>query len=241
MSKQLFTLLIMFLFSWLCADEALRRCYEFSDAAGLKREWMNKGKQFGIPMTRFFVRASKEARDKRVLVVEAKKSSGILVTRIPEEVWEKFPVMRWRWRVLKKIEFKSKELDDQAAVIYFGDGTMLKQFLLGYRWEHFPAVGSSSTIKYGMGSTTVFRTCMRNQKAELGKWYVEERNVVQDFQKAFGRMPDGDCALTIGGNSQYSRSTAIVEIDYIEFLAAEKKAPAPAKITIDIAERKREK
>lgn len=238
MTKLFLTLLLTALGALLWADEVLRTRYDFSDAARLKREWVRKGKQFGIPMTNFYVRTSSDAQDKKVLVVEAKKSSGILVTRISDEVWEKYPVMRWRWRVLKKIEFKQKELDDQAAVIYFGDGTMLKQYLLGYRWEHFPAVGSSSTIKYGMGATTVFRMCMRNSKAELGKWYVEERNVVEDFKKAFGRMPEGDCALTVGGNSQYSRSTAVVEIDYIEFLTAEKKGSAPAKITIDIAERK---
>ena len=220
------------------AEDDLRTRYEFSDAVSLKREWVKKGKQFGTPMTEFYVRNNKEARDERVLVVETKKSSGFLATRISDDVWRNYPVLRWRWRVLQKIQFKKKELDDQAAVIYFGDGSMLKQYLLGYRWEHSPAIGSSGIIKYGMGATTVFRMCMRNRKAQVGKWYVEERNVVEDFKKAFGRMPDGDCALTIGANSQHSGSVGLVEIDYIEFCKAEVKTPATLTISSNIAERK---
>ena len=236
MKKIIHFLLLLPLCHLLCADEELRTIFEFSDSVKLKREWVKKGKQFGTPMTEFYVRSNKDARDKRVLVVETKKSSGFLATRIPDDVWRQYPVLRWRWRVLKKIEFKKKELDDQAAVIYFGDGSMLKQFLLGYRWEHSPAVGSSGFIKYSMGATTVFRMCMRNSKAQTGKWYVEERNIIEDFKKAFGRMPDGDCALTIGANSQHSGSKGVVEIDYIEFCKAEK-TPATLTISSNIAER----
>ena len=82
----------------------------------------------------------------------------------------------------------------------------------------------------------VFRTCMRNKKAVLSRWYEEERNVVEDFKKAFGRAPQGDCALTVGANSQYSKSDTLVEIDYIEFRPALKKTAKCADVN-KIAER----
>ena len=223
------------------AREKTGKRFDFANSILLKKEWMKKGKQFGVPMSTFVIVPAAGADDKRALSVKTDSSSGILVTRVPEELWTQYPVLRWRWRILKKAAFKGREPDDQAAVLYFGDGTMLKQNLLAYRWEHDFSRGSQSLIKYSMGSTLVSRICMRNKSAELSKWYEEERNVVEDFKKAFGRMPDGDCALTIGANSQYSKSKTVVEIDFIEFRKAETKtAPSCAELAVT-AERKIEK
>lgn len=221
------------------AEKTSGKRFDFSKAVLLKKEWVQKGKQFGVPMTAFSIVPSKNALDKRALAVKADSSSGFLVARISDDVWQKYPVMRWRWRIIKTVSFKDKELDDQAVVLYFGDGTMLKQYLVAYRWEHFSTPGHESLLKYGMGATTVYRFCMRNRKAEVSRWYEEKRNVVEDFKKAFGRLPVGDCALTIGANSQYSKSNTLVEIDFIEFLpAAAGASPVPA-VDRKIAERKK--
>lgn len=223
------------------AKENTGKRFDFANTALLKKQWMKKGKQFGVPMSTFVIVPAAGADDKRALSVKTDSSSGILVTRIPEELWSQYPVLRWRWRILKKAAITGKEPDDQAAVLYFGDGTMLKQQLLAYRWEHAFKIGTQSLIKYSMGSTLVSRICVRNKEAELSKWYQEERNVVEDFKKAFGRMPDGDCALTIGANSQYSKSKTVVEIDFIEFRKAETKAALPCGELAVTAERKIEK
>lgn len=235
-------LLLSFSFS-LFADpkEFQGKRFDFSDSGSLKKLWQLKGKRFGIPLTRFTITPCNAAEDKSVLTIKANRSTGFLATPIPENIWRKYPILRWRWRIVKKISFSGKELDDQAAVVYFGDGTVVKNFLVGYRWEDSFALGSQSRIKYAMGATTVHRICMRNSKAEPLRWYVEERNVIKDFQKAFGRMPQGKCALSIGANSQYSKSDTLVEIDYIEFrpVPAKKKAPDPD--ISKIAEREKKK
>ena len=221
------------------ADTMVGKRYDFGKAVLLKKEWVQKGKQLGVPMTAFSVVPSKDALDKRALEIKADSSSGFLVARVPDDLWQKYPVMRWRWRIIKKVSFKDKELDDQAVVLYFGDGTMLKQYLVAYRWEHFSVPGNQSLIKYGMGATTVYRFCMRNKNAENYRWYEEKRNVVEDFKKAFGRLPEGDCALTIGANSQYSKSSTLVEIDFIEFLPAASGNAKPLVADRKIAERKK--
>ena len=223
--KQLILLTVsVWLFTLLPLSAAQKgnKRFDFSNEAALKKNWQHKGKRLGIPLTTFTIVPCKSAKDKRALAVAAARSTGFIATRIPRSVWSKYPVMRWRWRIIRKVSFSGKEPDDQAAVIYFGDGTVVKQNLLAYRWEDSYALGSQSMIKYGMGATTVFRICMRNRKAVLSRWYEEERNVVDDFRKAFGRPPQGECALTIGANSQYSKSNTLVEIDFIEF------RPAPA-------------
>ena len=216
------------------------KCFEFDDPEGVKNSWVAGGKQFGVPMTGFSVMKCPSARDGKVLAVSAKSSSGVLVTQVPESIWSNFPVLRWRWRVIKKVSFTGKEPDDQAAVIYFGDGSMLKKFMVGYRWEHSCPLGDESQLVY-VGGTLVRRICMRNAEAVPGKWYVEERNVVEDFKRAFGRLPRGNCGLTIGGNSQYSGSETLVQIDYIEFRPAAKKAEKAPGRDMKTSERKKEK
>ena len=223
---------------FLAAQGVPHRRYDFRDHVKLKKVWVRKGKQFGVPMTRFFIVSSAEALDKKALAIEANNSSGILVTRIPEEVWRKYPVMRWRWRVIRKVRFSGKEPDDQAAVIYFGDGTPLKQHLMAYRWEHSAPLGSFCKLSYGMGATTVARICVRNNGAEYSRWYEEERNVVEDFRKAFGRAPKGRCGLTIGANTQHSKSNTLVEIDFIEFRKTPRFSAKELDGKINIAERK---
>ena len=239
MRRHIFIALFFFSFccSWLWGQGIRIRRYDFKDQVRLRKIWVRKGKQFGVPMTRFSIVSSSGAEDKKALAVEADNASGILVTRIPEEVWRKYPVMRWRWRIIRKVIFSGREPDDQAAVIYFGDGTPLKQKMVAYRWEHNTAPGSCSILNYGMGATTVARICMRNGEAEISRWYEEERNVVEDFQRAFGRAPKGRCGLTIGANSQHSRSNTLVEIDFIEFRKAKKAPEKEPDRKINIAER----
>lgn len=239
MKKQRIILLLLllsapFALPLLTAQENVVRRYDFDNHLHLKRDWIKKGKQFGIPMTRFAIVRSRSASDAKVLAVEANRSSGILMTRIEKGVWEKYPVLRWRWRVIRKVRFSGKELDDQAAVIYFGDGSPLKQYQVAYRWEHDFPLESRSVLKYSMGATVVARICVRNKNAVSSQWYEEERNVVEDFRKAYGRLPRGDCALTIGANSQHSQSNTLVEIDFIEF----RKSRTPKIENMNIAERK---
>jgi hypothetical protein len=244
MTKMILSLILIFFalcFSVLSGQESAPRRHDFSDGNILKKEWHLRGKQFGVPLTRFYVKKSDSACDRQVLVLETNSSSGVIITRVPPEVWQKYPVMRWRWRILKKVSFSQKELDDQAAVIYFGDGTTLRQNMMGYSWESLSALENVSKLQYGMGTRNVYRICMRNKNAELSKWYEEERNVVEDFKKAFGRMPKGLCALTIGANSQYSKSKTLVEIDFVEFCEKKKGVASSEEQHVNIAERRIEK
>jgi len=215
------------------------RSFDFDDPAAVKNSWVVEGKQLGVPLTEFHIVNCPSARNGKALAVSARGSSGLLVTQVPESIWRNFPVLRWRWRVIKKVSFSGKELDDQAAVVYFGDGTMISKFMVGYRWEHFRPLGDEGQVAYT--GTLVRRICMRNAQAVPGKWYVEERNVVEDFKRAFGRLPRGNCGLTIGGNSQYSGSETLVQIDYIEFRPAAKKAEKAPGRDMKTSESKKEK
>ncbi len=194
--------------------------YDFGRMNELKENWGFRGGRFGVPKTKISIAPAKDSADGTVLVLESPRGSGVFMTRLPKEIWKKYPVMRWRWRVIKPVRVKpgTPEPDDQAAVVYFGDGTLLRQRCVGYRWEVRAPVGAEEILKYGAGTMTVKRICMRNKSTPPGKWVVEERNVAADYRRAFGVNPKSHCILSVGANSQYSQSHTRVEIDYIEFL-----------------------
>ena len=183
---------------------------------------------FGVSRrTRFFIDDAEGTRDRRALVVETNNSSGFLIFRIKGLDLGKHPYMRWRWRIVRRLnlpETQTAEPDDQACVIYIADGNQLSQKCVGYRWEHRSPVGRKIMLNYA-GLRKVLAICLRNRETPVGEWVEEERNVPEDFKAAFGSVPSPNFVITIGGNSQHSRSDTRVEIDYIEF----RSAPAPKK------------
>ena len=136
--KHFFSISLFLLFSFALplsanAQEAAGKRFDFSDSSKLKKLWQHKGKRFGVPQTKFTIVPCNAAGDKRVLEIKANRSTGFLATPIPESIWRKYPILRWRWRIIKKVSFPGKELDDQAAVVYFGDGTVVKNLLVNAR------------------------------------------------------------------------------------------------------------
>ena len=70
---------------------------------------------------------------------------------------------------------------------------------------------------------------LRNQQDGDGKtFFVEQRNVAEDFKQAFGSLP-GKIGIGISCNSQYTASQAQANLDWIEFVAP---SPTTASATI---------
>ena len=49
---------------------------------------------------------------------------------------------------------------------------------------------------------------LRSGSGELGKWITERRNVVEDFRKIYGEAPDNPTVLSLGIDSDDTRSSA---------------------------------
>ena len=160
------------------------------------------------------------ATDGRALVIEANNSSGFMLIQFDGLDLKKHPYMRWRWRIVRPLKLAPGESDpdDQAGVVYLVAGSRFNQKCLGYRWEFNTPIGAGRMINYGMSKVRTF--CIRNRQSPVGEWVVEERDLQADFQAAFGVPIPPDYIISIGGNSQYSRSDTRVEIDYIEFRSA---------------------
>jgi hypothetical protein len=208
------------------ADPAVGPRCEFDSQREMDEHWRTLG-AFGVfRKTKFFIADEASAGDGRVLVVEAKRASGFLVFRLNGLDLEKYPYMRWRWRVVRRLSLPDgvREPDDQVCVIYITDGSTISQTCVAYRWEHNTKVGFRQMLDYA-GLRIVEAFCVRNKETPVGEWVVDERNVLADYKAAFGRAPSEKFVISVGGNSQHSNSDTRAEIDYIEF----RSAPAPKK------------
>ncbi len=195
-----------------------------------KREKFAKTWQFYthnplIPKTTFRIERRPTAVDGFVLVVNAASSSGFICTA-PKFDLKKYPVMRWRWRIINNLNVPkgAEDPDDQSGVVYIGDGNRIKQNFVAYRWECNTPVGSWLNTSYQTGLTLVRSVCLRNRSTKIGEWVVDERDVLADFRAAYKRLPVDGFVLCVGANTQHSKSSTRIEIDYIEFLPA----PPPA-------------
>ena len=145
--------------------------YDFNDPESLNKSWEFHCSIFMVPRTSFKIENVASAADKKSLVVESKSATGVLMTD-PKVDLRKYPVMRWRWRVIRPVNVPKNgpEPDDQAGVVYLGDGTMISQKSVAYRWECNTALGTKKNISYGGGMMKVRAECIRNRKTSVGEW-----------------------------------------------------------------------
>ncbi|HSF68284.1 MAG TPA: DUF3047 domain-containing protein [Nitrospiraceae bacterium] len=150
-------------------------------------------------------------RDEGVMVVKAvseASASGLIkpVTIDPKE----YPIIRWRWKidnVLQHSDVALKEGDDFPARLYitfeydpdkvaFGKKLKFKagQALFGdipiaalnYIWETRTPVG---TIVQNAYTDFAKMVIVESGTQKAGMWVDEERNIYEDYKKAFGEEP----------------------------------------------------
>jgi hypothetical protein len=217
--------------SALAEDKQKNWCENF-DAAdkdkkdGLPAGWELKATVWGINATSFEISNSEEKKDEvsseilGVLKVFADEATGALFCEPYKTVdLNKTPILRWRWRVNafpKGGDGRDKNKDDQAISIYIGASDWMLKKSISYRWETDTPVGCQGSSTYAAGTVIVKWICLRNRKSGKDKWIIEERNIAEDFKKAFGFIPK-EFVLSIGANSQNTKSESLAFVDFIEF------------------------
>lgn len=176
----------------------------------------------GTKVTHFRVEPAGKDHD-GALVMEADNASGIFATHLTKVDLHQTPILRWRWRAVTlptAADGRDARRDDQAIAIYVSHGGLFRQASLGYRWETDTPIGSEGEASYAAGVVRAKWVALRNaQDAASGSFFVEERNVARDFQRAFGFVPD-DITISVSSNSQYTGTRAVAELDWIELVAA---------------------
>ena len=192
--------------------------------------WEINATKWGVNKTSFELKNRKEEKKTSVDIIGVLKifsdeATGALFCEPYRNVdLKKTPILRWRWRVdkfPKGGDGRKDDRDDQAIAIYIGASDWMIKKSISYRWETETPKGLAGEISYGGGAVKVKWFCLRNRESGEDKWIIEERNIAKDFKKAFGFIPK-EFVLSIGANSQNTKSESLAYIDYIEFLPLEK-------------------
>lgn len=172
-------------------------------------------------------------RDGDTTVVRAESvgaASGI-EHEIPVDL-NAYPVLRWRWRVDNVVasgDPRRKDKDDYAARVYvtfafepdkasFGERLRFRAArtlssnvpfaAISYVWASRTPVGTVVPSPH-MGDV-VKLIVVESGDAHVGQWMAEERNVYEDYRRAFGKEPpkvSGVAIMTDTDNTQ-ERATA---------------------------------
>ncbi|HCE45427.1 MAG TPA: hypothetical protein DET40_17955 [Lentisphaeria bacterium] len=196
-----------------------KELFQFDGKAGekiLPKGWEIRTK-IGTAASEFYL-VKDEKDNMSCLHMESDKSSGSVICN-PEKVNLKdTPMIRWKWRV-KALpqggDGREGGKDDQAIGIYVGTGSLLSKKSVSYRWDTETPKGSEGNCSYVAGTLKIKWFTLRNKEDALGEWFVEERNVAEDFKNAWGYYPD-EIYISVSSNSQYTASKASADLNWIE-------------------------
>jgi hypothetical protein len=154
----------------------------------------------------------KLVKDNDTVVVKAvAEASASGLTREMKVNPKEYPIVQWRWKVsniLKKGDVHRKEGDDYPARIYITfeyDPSKLSFFekakyetirllygqhpplaAINYIWESKAPVGTMIPNPY---TNRVMMFVVESGPSKLNQWVNEERNIFEDYKKAFGQEP----------------------------------------------------
>lgn len=153
----------------------------------------------------------------------------------------RYPLLRWRWKVdqvIDKADIKTKQGDDYAARIYItfayepdkvglGKKTKYKaaRFLYGdvpigainYIWDNKAPVGTVADNSY---TDFVKMIVVESGNEKSGQWVEEERNIYEDYKRAFGEEPPMISGIAIMTDTDNTGASATAYYGDITFVTA---------------------
>ena len=172
-----------------------------------------------------------------VLRAESRASASAIVYRSPFNAYD-YPRLRWKWKVenvYEKGNARTKEGDDYPLRIYVlfeydpeKAGTydkakygLAKAFYgeypphsaLNYVWASREDEGGIITSTYTSNAKMIV---LQKGKKNLAKWIVEERNILDDYRRAFGTDPPSKVTLGIMNDSDNTKEASVSYVGFIE-------------------------
>ena len=204
-------LLIITATAWAADDVLVEDWKDKIGATGIPPAW--QGQNWGSPKYDFKV----EDNEGRAALHMRSVNEGSTISKdIKGKVNLKTtPILEWSWKAVvlpKDGNSCKKATDDQAAQIFvvcprFPEA--VRSRIIGYVWDTTQPVG---TICKSEKTGTVTYVVMRSGAADLNKWLMERRNIVEDFRKIYGEAPDnpGGLSVAIDSNDTNSMSESLM-------------------------------
>lgn len=191
-----------------------------------------------FPKIREHTRYTIEQQEREsVLRAESRASASAIVYRIPFRVYD-YPRLRWKWKVenvYARGNARTKEGDDYPLRIYVlfeYDPSTASAFdrakyglakalygeypphsALNYIWASREDEGGILTNPYAPSAKMIV---LQKGKRNLGRWIVEERNILDDYRRAFGTDPPAMATLGIMSDSDNTGEASVAYVGFIE-------------------------
>jgi hypothetical protein len=173
----------------------------------------------------------------RVLRAESRASASAIVYRTPFNVYE-YPRLRWKWKVenvYEKGNARTKDGDDYPLRVYvlfeydpakagilekakhelgkrlFDEDLPLSTLV--YIWANREDEKGIITNAYASDARMIV---LQKGKKNLGRWIVEERNILDDYRRAFGTDPPAMATLGIMNDSDSTKEASVSYVAFIE-------------------------
>ena len=180
--------------------------------------------------------------DAVVVKAESRASASGLIREIMIDSKE-YPIVQWRWKVgniLKKGDVRKKEGDDYPARLYitfeydpkklsFVERT--KYGLVKTLYGQYPPLGAINYIWESLSpkgtmvpnpfTDRVMMFVVESGEEKLNQWVNEERNVYEDYKKAFGEEPPMISGVAIMTDTDNTGESAVAFFGDIVFKKAE--------------------
>ncbi|MEJ2470929.1 MAG: DUF3047 domain-containing protein [Desulfuromonadales bacterium] len=139
-----------------------------------------------------------EVDGQTVLQAHSQAAASGLVHEIAYDP-QHYPILAWRWKINGIIpggDGRSKAGDDYAARVYvvFPHWFFLKTRSLNYIWANVLPQGTVQPNAY-TGNAMMIAVNSGAEKA--GQWVSVERNIVEDYRRAFGEDPPQVGAIAV--------------------------------------------
>jgi len=176
--------------------------------------------------------------------VEARANKSMALLGRPLEVdLQKTPILCWQWRIdapIASADMTRKSGDDYAARIYlnfdvpadqldFGTrtklalgrtlyGDHLPAAAINYIWDNRHPVG---TLQNNVYTDRARMLVLRSGAADAGRWVHERRNVLKDFQRAFGDLQGQLKSIALASDTDNTGEAAHAGFADFRFVATE--------------------
>lgn len=173
-----------------------------------------------------------------VIEADARNSASGLTHAVNVDL-EKFPVLRWRWKIeslIANADVHAKRGDDYPARLYvtFAYDPLRVGFLerakfetaklfygdyppvaaLNYIWDGKAPAGTSVPNAY---TARAHMIVVQSGPARVGEWVTEERNILDDYRNAFGGEPPPVSGIAVMTDTDNTGETVRAYFGDIEF------------------------
>ena len=149
-------------------------------------------------------------RDLQVLRLRSQQSSISVQKRLQLDI-KKYSHVTWEWKVTSLpngADARNGHYDDQAAglyVVFPRFPAFFNSRIIGYVWDTTAPVG---TVLESQNNSKVHYIVVRSGSTDIGKWQMENRDVLADYIKIFEEAPPMIGGVSLMIDSDHTQSSA---------------------------------